>query len=294
MRSIYVFIFALIFVFAGSAEAQLVQKYKAKEGEGKARTTFEESYGDSDLMMVGAVSGEYEGVPIKLEFDMRTGEASAWMYMFHSSENDTNETYVVVKSIMGMQVIPVDVGNLGISLPFEPTESLDDVTWINSDELMDSIRTNRKFTDFMDVFPDVSWSMGALFMEPMQSKAVWAVIFKGDENHNLNCFVDAVTGETECMSSTDVEDVNISEELSVYPNPASDLAIVSIPVDYIDLNANIQVFDMRGNQLVSRSAFDINSSGQFAINVSNFASGVYNLLYTGNGKVFTAHFLVAR
>ena len=295
MRSFYIFIITMILVLANSAQAQLMQPYKAKEGESKARTTFEKDFGSSDLLMVGTISGEYEGVPVKLEFDLSTGEASAWLYMFHSEEQDTSATYAVVKTAFGMQAMPINAGDIGGGLPFNPTESLDEIQWMNSDKLMENIRENSRYTDFLDVFPNTIWAMGALFVEPMQKQAVWAVIFKGDDTHNLNCFVDAVSGETQCMSpTTDVEDVNTSPDLKVYPNPVSDMAIVSIPIDEIDLNANLKIYDMRGNQILAVSNFDINSDGSFALNVSNLAAGVYSLIYSGNGKYLTANFVVVR
>lgn len=295
MKRIYIFLFASLFCFAYTAQAQLIQSYKAKEGEGKARTAFEDAYGDSDLLMVGSITGQYEQVPVKLEFDEQTGEATVWLYMYKSTTNDTTSTFVVVKSVMGVQTIEVNPSDMGVTLPFSPTESLDDTTWIDSDVMMENIRNNSDYTDFLDVYPNTELAMGGLFVEPMQNRPVWAVIFRSQDSTDLNCFVDAVSGETQCMSpTTDVKIINASNLISIYPNPVADLAIVSIPLDYIDLNASLKIYDMRGNLIVSRSNLDINSDGQIAINVNNFAPGVYSLLYMSNGNALTSKFVVVK
>lgn len=295
MKRIYIFLFASLFCFAYTAQAQLIQSYKAKEGEGKARTAFEDAYGDSDLLMVGSITGQFEQIPVKLEFDEQTGEATVWMYMYKSTTNDTTSTFVVVKSVMGVQTIEVNPSDMGVTLPFSPTESLDDTTWIDSDVMMGNIRNNSSYTDFLDVYPNTHYVMGALFVEPMQNRPVWAVIFRSQDSTDLNCFVDAVSGETQCMSpTTDIKIINASNLISIYPNPVADLAIVSIPLDYIDLNASLKIYDMRGNLIVSRSNLDINSDGQIAINVNNFAPGVYSLLYMSNGNALTSKFVVVR
>lgn len=295
MKRIYIFLFASLFCFAYTAQAQLIQSYKAKEGEGKARTAFEDAYGDSDLLMVGSITGQFEQIPVKLEFDEQTGEATVWMYMYKSTTNDTTSTFVVVKSVMGVQTIEVNPSDMGVTLPFSPTESLDDTTWIDSDVMMENIRNNSDYTDFLDVYPNTHYVMGALFVEPMQNRPVWAVIFRSQDSTDLNCFVDAVSGETQCMSpTTDIKIINASNLISIYPNPVADLAIVSIPLDYIDLNASLKIYDMRGNLIVSRSNLDINSDGQIAINVNNFAPGVYSLLYMSNGNALTSRFVVVK
>lgn len=295
MKRIYIFLFASLFCFAYTAQAQLIQSYKAKEGEGKARTAFEDAYGDSDLLMVGSITGQFEQIPVKLEFDEQTGEATVWMYMYKSTTNDTTSTFVVVKSVMGVQTIEVNPSDMGVTLPFSPTESLDDTTWIDSDVMMGNIRNNSSYTDFLDVYPNTHYVMGALFVEPMQNRPVWAVIFRSQDSTDLNCFVDAVSGETQCMSpTTDIKIINASNLISIYPNPVADLAIVSIPLDYIDLNASLKIYDMRGNLIVSRSNLDINSDGQIAINVNNFAPGVYSLLYMSNGNALTSRFVVIK
>jgi len=230
-----------------------------------------------------------------LEFDEQTGEATVWMYMYKSTTNDTTSTFVVVKSVMGTQTIEVNPSDMGVTLPFSPTESLDDVSWIDSDVMMENIRNNSNYTDFLDVYPNTKFVMGALFVEPMQNRPVWATVFRSADSTDLNCFVDAVSGETQCMSqTTDVKIINASNLISIYPNPVADLAIVSIPLHYIDLNASLKIYDMRGNLIVSRSNLDINSDGQIAINVNNFAPGVYSLLYTSNGNALTSRFVVVR
>ncbi|GEM_PF-3103469 len=295
MKRIYIFLFASLFCLAYTVQAQLVQNYKAKEGEGKARTAFEGTYGDSDLLLVGSLTGQYEQIPVKLEFDEQTGEATVWFYMYKSTTNDTTSTFFVVKSLMGMQAFEVNYADMGVKLPFNPSESLDDISWIDSDVMMENIRNNSDYTNFLDVYPNTQFFMGGLFVEPMQNRPVWAATFRSEDSTDLNCFVDAISGETQCLSqTTDVKIINASNLISIYPNPVADLAIVSIPLDYIDLNASLKIYDMRGNLIVSRSNLDINSDGQIAVNVNNFAPGVYSLLYMSNGNALTSRFVVVR
>ncbi len=299
MKRFYLLFITLFLVISYVGSAQLTQTYKAREGESVAREKAAETMTDPDLFIVATLAGEFEGMPIKLEFDEEKGEATAWIYMFNGKVDDKDSalTILVIKSLMGMTAMQFDLGDLGGGLPFNPENGVDGVEWIDSDEMMDAIRENDNYRDFLDVFPDTKFFMGALLTEPMQNNTIWGITFINKDSLQLNCMVNAVSKETVCRAQiSDVETNTIANDiLNVYPNPASELTVINIPNQYISDNAELKVYDTMGNLIYNLNNLDINSDGQIALDVGGFVSGTYTLVYTGlNHTPLTARLVVVK
>ncbi|MFA7627206.1 MAG: agmatine deiminase family protein [Candidatus Kapaibacterium sp.] len=81
--------------------------------------------------------------------------------------------------------------------------------------------------------------------------------------------------------NTSVNDGSIgSNELFVYPNPASEVAYVILPESHSEIL--IEVFDMLGNKMFIGSA--VSSDGYATIDAANMNSGIYICKITFNGK----------
>lgn len=71
--------------------------------------------------------------------------------------------------------------------------------------------------------------------------------------------------------------------INVYPNPTLDKINISIPADSLFQNYNIQLFDIKGQEVYASIA----SSLQMQIDVSNLGAGTYILRVTRGGKFAT-------
>jgi len=291
-----VLLFAVLIAFTYLTTAQLTQPYTAREGEQVTRNKAAKTMADPELFIIATVSGQFEGVPIKLDFDEETGEATAWIYIYNGKIDgkDTSLSYVALKTLMGMSALEINLGDFG-TIPFDPETGVDEVEWINSDKMMEVIRDNSEYRDFLDVFPDTKFTMGALLTEPMQNNTIWAVMFMTKDSTRLNCMVDAVSTKTICQTmQTDVETAVESGKLGISPNPVSELAVLSVPIEFVDDNADLRIYDSMGNLMLDRNGFDISSDGQIALSLGNLPQGVYNLLYIAKGKVLRTRFVVVK
>jgi hypothetical protein len=139
--------------------------------------------------------------------------------------------------------------------------------------------------------------MGALLTEPMQNHTIWGITFMNKDSLQLNCMVDAVSKETICRAQISDVETNIiaDDELSIYPNPASDMAMLSIPAQCISERAELKVYDSMGNLVYNLNNLDINSDGQIALSVDNLFPGVYTLVYSGlNNTLLTTRLVVVK
>ncbi len=276
--------------------AQLTQPYTAKEGEQVTRNKAAETLTNPELFLIATIAGQFEGIPIELDFDEETGEATAWIYMYEGSidGNDTSLTYVALKTVLGISALEINMGEYG-TIPFNPETGIDDVEWIDSDKMMEAVKNNSNYKDFLDVFPETEFTMGTLLNEPVQDATLWFVVFMNKDSTRLTCMVDAVTSETVCRAmQTDVKVKTETASMNIYPNPVSELAVLSIPLEYIDDSANLKIFDANGNLILERTNLDISSDGQIALGLGDFPQGVYNLLYLTKGKILSTKFVVVK
>jgi len=299
MKRLYLLILVLFLTVSYVGSAQLTQTYKAKAGESVARDKAKETLTDPELFIIATLAGEFEGIPIKLEFDEDKGEATAWIYLFNGTVdgNDSALTIIVIKSLIGMTAMQFNMGDMGGALPFDPENGVDGVEWIDSDEMMIAIRGNDNYRDFLDVFPETHFLMGALLTEPMQNHTIWGITFMNKDSLQLNCMVDAVSKETICRAQISDVETNIiaDDELSIYPNPASDMAMLSIPAQCISERAELKVYDSMGNLVYNLNNLDINSDGKIALSVDNLFPGVYTLVYSGlNNTLLTTRLVVVK
>lgn len=81
-----------------------------------------------------------------------------------------------------------------------------------------------------------------------------------------------------------VNDLNM-DEISIYPNPAQDVLYISNAEE-----ADIQVFDVLGKSILSKSRISMNEG----IQVDHLPAGAYFLKISKNGNMTTKKFLIAR
>jgi len=293
MKQIYIIIAALLVVFTYNSESQLLQKYKAKDAVSAARTEASSVAGNPVLTGLGTFAGQLEGVPITLEFDETNGTATVWIYIFRSTSPDTLVTYAMTKILGFYTPIPIDLSSLDIQLPFTPETSLDSKTWIDSDQMMKAIQANDEYKSYKASNQDAKLQMAGLGNEPLNNTPTWGVMFTSEAG-NMNCIVDAETSEVTCIDLTGIEENTTNIKLDIYPNPASDMAFLTLPINHINSSGLLNIYDLQGNLVKSANNLDVNSDGRVAINVTSMSTGTYSVMYQANGQIFVSRLIVIR
>ncbi len=80
-------------------------------------------------------------------------------------------------------------------------------------------------------------------------------------------------------STTSVSELNTQNEVSVYPNPATDVVYIH-PDDRANLGANVALFDMSGRKVSVHRTEDSYTGGRMNIDVSSLKTGVYLIRFT--------------
>jgi len=81
-------------------------------------------------------------------------------------------------------------------------------------------------------------------------------------------------------------------EVKVYPNPASDL--VTLAVKGFSGNTLIEVFDVGGKKVLSRSVLLRDGALSVGLDVTPLSSGVYVIRLTADSRMETARLAVSR
>jgi hypothetical protein len=68
--------------------------------------------------------------------------------------------------------------------------------------------------------------------------------------------------------------VNLDEAVTIYPNPANDVAIVSLNLNGSN-DVAIRVMDISGKELTAKAYGKLSGALEFPINTTNFAPGIY-------------------
>jgi hypothetical protein len=80
--------------------------------------------------------------------------------------------------------------------------------------------------------------------------------------------------------------------LSIFPNPASSLALVQLPA--FSGEARLEVYSMRGEEIYRTMLPATMSQGTCSLDVTNFASGMYIVRFYGAESRASAQILVNR
>lgn len=295
MIQIYLISMILFVAFSGLSYSQLLIGFKAKDGINDARASAAETVENPKLMTIGTMSGDFEfsGMPISIAFDESKGTSQIWAYFFTNTETKTNVTIAVARTIAGYMPIPIDPSMFGAEIPFESDLPLDDYEWMNSDAMINNVKANQDYIAFKTNNPNMSLLMAGLGVEPMESNPVWGSIFRG-ENGNLNCLTNAITGETVCLDFTDVLQKESNLSAIVYPNPAMDFTTLQIPPLHLNVNSELRIYDILGNEIVRLSGLQSNDQGIIPLDVSRFNSGIYKIVFTSGNVILNNNLIITR
>jgi hypothetical protein len=86
-------------------------------------------------------------------------------------------------------------------------------------------------------------------------------------------------------SSTGITDLNSASSIKVYPNPATDLITLEIPVSTTINNVSYKIVNGQGKVVYNKLIGTISDNYQENINISSFAKGLYIMVLSQDGKI---------
>ena len=267
--------------------------YKAKEGISTTSIAAKKVASDAKLMIVGTIAGQVPAIPIVLTFDESKGTCTAWIYAFRSDSKDTMLYYIATKfPIIGLTAVGIPLNTSALKLPFKPDSSLDGRTMIDSDIMIQAVRNTQKYIDFKAKNADAALKMTGLAVQPNNNHTVWGVTIAATAGE-LQCIINAETSAATCFDFSSVDELT-SLKLTVTPNPASETAVLTVPIAYSYSNATIAIFDSQGRIVKAFGSLELNSTGQTAFQVDNLSAGVYYLMFSNGTDTDGCSFVVVK
>jgi hypothetical protein len=116
--------------------------------------------------------------------------------------------------------------------------------------------------------------------------------------HAVAMFVDGTTGEimnagkSNFTGAVSVSEIENNFSVSIYPNPASDVANVRVELTETS-NVSIEVYNTLGKLVYSENTNDVSQGAYYySVNTLDFATGLYSVKTTVNGNVSTTKLAV--
>lgn len=280
-----------------SASAQFTA-YKAKEGLATAQAMANAAGTNMEVYIVGTASQTFSGVSVA--FDIKTGQATAWLYIFRSKDDPENaKAYGVVKvPILGFQGMEIPYGDIAGMIPVDPKQSLVGSNYMDSDVMLNTMKSDSKLSEAISEDPNTKLSYGAVAINPIPPYIVgdpyWAAVFVS-KFKRVQCVLNAKTGALDCMSEkVSAEDGEFNSTAKVFPNPASNVAFVTIPKSIQSTDYSFGIFDETGNKITNLNAPTSGESETVSYTLESLPSGVYFFVYKSAKGEFSEKLVIAK
>jgi len=291
------YIFVILFVLF-SVTLCYSQNFKAKDGLNPAKN--KANLSNPELMLCATINGTIPGVPITLAFDINTGNATAWLYVIRSADdNNIKKSIIVGKLFNNFVTYDIEVNQIVDSLPFEPAGSLNDIQWIDSDVMANNLKNYQDYKDYLNAHSDATISLVTLSYNgdypyiPIGS-TYWIAKIDAAGTTSLVCAVNAINGDVICFDEPSaVEENEIGNyKLNIYPNPASDNIFIILPDGLSTSNNELQIFDSEGKLAYNFNVKPVVGVNLISIPVKLFSSGQYIVNITTAKGVITGKFII--
>lgn len=252
-----------------------------------------------ETLMVMTMKTGIEGLPFQNKYDFENGTSGFWAYLFRDKNNNENmKAYAAWKMPpSGYKIQEIGVDLVLDLLPVSTIAPLENDDWPDSDYTMDVFNQHSYFNDFITEHPDPwTYEIGIFVNEdnpqidPFQG--YWGIAIVDDETtrDSLACVMNIDNEQIKCGTLfSDVEDY-IKESFSIYPNPADEYLMISIP-EIVSSSASIVVYDVIGNPVIVKKSLDEIIK---TIDVGHLSSGVYMMKIINNTKILTKKFIIDR
>lgn len=301
-----------------SSWAQLLSPFTAAEGirgaihamtqAGITALGVDAIYTTGDTSLLSAL-GSNAAQTLTLRFDFRSGTNTMWIYSTQgktSSQRDTTILYAIIKVIGIYQAFPL-FGIAGLDqLTRLRGEQLLPATFMNSNIMAQKISANPTFQSYRERYPRsilLGANLAAVRQTPTSPpQPLWSVMIgEGtmmQPSNVLNCFIPAADthGIAQCFEVpfNSVASSAAADEWSIFPNPANDIVVVSIPEHAQLHHASIDIATLQGDILAHYTLSTIGAGNAITIPTSSMANGAYILRYRSPQAVRTFLLVVAR
>ncbi|WP_282134393.1 M4 family metallopeptidase [Seonamhaeicola maritimus] len=168
--------------------------------------------------------------------------------------------------------------------------SATDPNWYNSDRIFESGELSSdcqncpgaQWTGIENTFKEYSYDLSSFTAE---SNINFRFVFQSDASGTDE---GVVIDDFVIENTLSVDEFELNNSVSIYPNPSSNLFNISFNKNYE--NIEIGVFDIRGNHLINR-----NHSGEtnhIKLNMNNYAAGIYFLKITRGSFTITKKVII--
>ena len=119
-------------------------------------------------------------------------------------------------------------------------------------------------------------------------------LFDGDSYDGLRCYADTVIGSyftgivATCDTITGIYDYNMDNMVNVYPNPASTLITIELPLPKCEIKTQLQLFDVTGKKVLTKQINTITTP----IDISNYPKGMYFYQLLGEKENYSGKLII--
>lgn len=287
LRSILI-ISLLLFIYNLSDAIEL-ESYTAKQGYPAALKYVQDqlAFNTPELLAVGTANGEVEigGTTNKIGFDMANGKSKGWSYAFINRQNG-NTAIIGVGKYLGFYQAQDITDQIPEFFPDINSKKLTQ-DYIDSDELPVLISGNSTYKDYIKSNPNSKPNLVGIKNnydnQTLKNDYPYWIAYFG-ENQDFACYTDALTGETKCDIVTSIKKY-ITVANTFYPNPAYN----NIKLNIDDYPTSITIVDIYGNKV-----FKSDEKKVSFIDLTNMASGAYNLIFEYNDRIETEKLIIKK
>ncbi len=275
------------------------QNFKAKDGLDKAKTS--SKINNPELLLCASYNGTIQGIPTSLVFDINSGTSNVWFYYLRSADDHNIKKLMLCTYLFGLVSYEIPVTGIIDSLPYEPSGSLNDIQWIDSDVMSSDLKSSQGYQDFVTAHSDADISLVTLSYNgdypylPI-GNAYWIVKIDASNSTSLLCAVNAVSSEVTCFDEpTSVNDFNdVSCELKIYPNPAKDNIFITIPENIQIKGSLLEIFDAEGNLAYNFNVKPIAGINVISVPILLLSNGQYFIKLTTNERILLGKIVIVR
>jgi len=209
-----------------------------------------------------------------IDINMVSADADGNPLLNNNNENvdlalKDNTTYVVVVACRSNDGLPLNL------LGFDPESDITTRSFLHgaTNLALDSLGINQVYGGFLeDITPTTGPSEISDLLIDFDLQGAVATGNFGVLFDFRTIFLEMSINEIQ----SGTEDLNVSQAIDVYPNPATDKVFVDLALENVSKSVNVEVVDAKGQRVLSQD-FDNVLNNKLEINTSNLVSGFYNV-----------------
>lgn len=289
-------LFVLSFV---SAFSQLFTPFVSGDGYPHALDMAEQKLGETPKLIIighflGTLNLTYAGNPVEMQsgFDLETGKANYWVYKFTNGEISLEIGVLNSPFTGGFSAMELDVSDyLNLDAMADLSADLPTENMMGSEDLNQHFSTNQEFmTKYQNLKENyVEGYMGYYVNGPvseMDKALYWGFWFIKSNGDADICAYNIDSQEMGCITHTSIEDEYRKSNISVAPNPASEV----INIDNTEFATEYTISNYYG-EIVLRGKL---SHGLNTLNINNLASGMYFVQLSNDSGMIKAEKIIVK